>query len=65
MSEVMVSQFATPGALVEALHNRVDGARGQLWEWLRDPVRRLMEELKARGVLAQAIGAKPQFHYSI
>ena len=26
---------------------------------------RVMEELKARGVLAQAIGAKPQFHYSI
>ena len=26
---------------------------------------RVIEELKARGVLAQAIGAKPQFHYSI
>src|SRR5437867_3198064 len=25
----------------------------------------VMEELKRRGVLAQAIGAKPQFHYSI
>jgi bifunctional enzyme CysN/CysC len=26
---------------------------------------RVIEELKRRGVLAQAIGAKPQFHYSI
>jgi bifunctional enzyme CysN/CysC len=26
---------------------------------------RVIEELKTRGVLAQAIGAKPQFHYSI
>ena len=25
----------------------------------------VIEELKRRGVLAQAIGAKPQFHYSI
>ena len=25
----------------------------------------IIEELKTRGVLAQAIGAKPQFHYSI
>jgi bifunctional enzyme CysN/CysC len=26
---------------------------------------RIVEELKHRGVLAQAIGAKQQFHYSI
>src|SRR5262245_41494991 len=44
----MESPFATPGALVEALHNRVDGARARLWDLLRDPVRRLMEELKTR-----------------
>jgi len=44
----MESRFATPGALVEALHNRVDGARARLWDLLRDPVRRLMEELKTR-----------------
>jgi stage II sporulation SpoE-like protein len=48
MSEVMVEQFGTPGALVEALHNRADGARAQLWEWLREPVRRLMEQLRNR-----------------
>jgi bifunctional enzyme CysN/CysC len=27
--------------------------------------RRILEELKSRGVLAQAIGAKPTFQYSI
>jgi bifunctional enzyme CysN/CysC len=27
--------------------------------------RRILEELKCRGVLAQAIGAKPTFQYSI
>ncbi|HEX9285310.1 MAG TPA: adenylyl-sulfate kinase, partial [Nitrospirales bacterium] len=26
---------------------------------------RIIQELKARGVLAEALGAKPQFHYSI
>jgi bifunctional enzyme CysN/CysC len=28
-------------------------------------VKRIMDELKRRGVLAQAIGAKPTFQYSI
>ena len=51
----MVSQFATPGALVEALHNRVDGARVRLWEWLREPVRRLMEQLRNRHHLPHSL----------
>jgi hypothetical protein len=44
----MPSRYADPEALVEALHNRDNGARAQLWEWLGDPVRRLMQELKQR-----------------
>src|SRR5262245_2143446 len=44
----MESRFVTPSALVEGLHNRRDGARARFWEWLREPVRRLMGELKAR-----------------
>ena len=51
----MVSQFATPESLVEALDNRVDGARTQLWEWLREPVRRLMEQLRNRYQLGHSL----------
>src|SRR5215472_9507728 len=56
----MVSQIATPGALVEALHNRADGARAQLWEWLRQPVRRLMEQLRNRYQLAHSLDRMTQ-----
>jgi Stage II sporulation protein E (SpoIIE) len=45
---VMESQFATPAALVEGLLGRADGARPRFQDWLRGPVRRLMEELKDR-----------------
>lgn len=44
----MPSHYATPEALVEALHNRSNGARDQLWEWLKDPVHRLLSELQVR-----------------
>jgi hypothetical protein len=44
----MPSRFATPEALVEALHAREPGAREQLWEWLREPVRRLLDQLRER-----------------
>jgi serine phosphatase RsbU (regulator of sigma subunit) len=44
----MPSRYDTPEALVEALHSRSNGARDQLWEWLRDPVHRLMQQLQAR-----------------
>src|SRR5262249_5129816 len=46
--QLMESRFTTPGALVEGLHNRADGARARLWDLLRDPIRRLMEELRIR-----------------
>ena len=46
--QLMESRFTTPGALVEGLHNRADGARARLWDLLRDPVRRLMEGLRTR-----------------
>ena len=51
----MASPFATPESLVVALHNRADGARAQLWEWLREPVRRLMEQLRARHGLGHSL----------
>ncbi len=38
----------TPAELVEALQNREESARRQLGDWLRAPVRRLMEELSRR-----------------
>src|SRR5262245_10584534 len=44
----MEPQYATPSALVEALHRRGRGAREQLWFWLRDPVDRLMRQLAER-----------------
>jgi serine phosphatase RsbU (regulator of sigma subunit) len=44
----MALPFSTPETLAEALHSRADGARSQLWEWLREPVRRLMEQLRNR-----------------
>jgi hypothetical protein len=44
----MPSRPATPEALVQALHNRDEAARSQLWDWLSDPVRRLMQELHTR-----------------
>jgi phosphoserine phosphatase RsbU/P len=44
----MASRFATPEALVEALHNRDDRARAVLWDWVGEPIRRLMQELQIR-----------------
>src|SRR5262245_11758452 len=41
-------RFDTPSALVEALQHRTDGARAQLWEWVGEPVRRLLDELRTR-----------------
>src|SRR5712671_2897444 len=44
----MESRFTTPRALVEGLPNGADRARARLWGLLRDPLRRLMEELRTR-----------------
>jgi serine phosphatase RsbU (regulator of sigma subunit) len=38
----------TPQELVEALHTHREGARARFWEWLREPVRRLLVEIAAR-----------------
>jgi hypothetical protein len=46
--KLMPSRFATPEALIEALHAREPAARAQLWEWLREPVGRLLEQLRKR-----------------
>jgi hypothetical protein len=39
---------ATPRDLVEALQNRAEGARDHLWQLLREPLGRLMGELRKR-----------------
>ena len=57
----MVSRFPTPGALVEALSTRADGARAQFWEWLREPVRRLMEQLRQRHHLGHSLDRLTQY----
>ena len=44
----MEPQYSTPMALVEALQQRGQGARAQLWEWLGDPFDRLMRQLAER-----------------
>jgi serine phosphatase RsbU (regulator of sigma subunit) len=44
----MASRFVSPLALVEALHNREAGARGQLRDLVGGAVRRLVQELQAR-----------------
>jgi serine phosphatase RsbU (regulator of sigma subunit) len=49
----MDSRHATPRELVEALQHRADGARARLWEFLRAPVGRLMDELRSRHRLGQ------------
>jgi hypothetical protein len=41
----MEARYATPKDLVEALHRRGAGAREQLCQWLREPVRHLTEEI--------------------
>jgi hypothetical protein len=40
--------YATARELVEALHERRDGARSQLHDLLRGPISRLMEDLRSR-----------------
>jgi hypothetical protein len=44
----MDSRYSTPGQLVEALQQRADGARAQLWHRLKGPVGRLMDDLILR-----------------
>src|ERR1700693_5033862 len=44
--------YATPRDLVEALQTSAPGARAQLWEWVREPIARLMEALIAKPQLA-------------
>lgn len=44
----MEARHPTPQELVEALQHRADGARAQLWELLRQPLARLMEEFATR-----------------
>jgi hypothetical protein len=48
----MAPRPATPRELVEALQNRAAGARDHLWQLLREPLRRLMGELRQRHGLA-------------
>ena len=48
MRTLMKPRFGTPRELVEGLHQRSDGARGRLWEAVREPVARLTAELIAR-----------------
>ena len=48
MRTLMKPRFGTPRELVDGLHQRSDGARGRLWEAVREPVARLMRELIAR-----------------
>jgi hypothetical protein len=43
----MELRYPTPQQLVEALNQRGEGARAQLWELLRDPVERILKELIA------------------
>jgi hypothetical protein len=43
-----MSRHSTPEALVAALHNRDEAARGQLREWLGEAVQRLMQQLQTR-----------------
>lgn len=47
MRTLMKPRFGTPRELVDGLHQRSDGARGRLWEAVREPVARLMRELIA------------------
>ncbi len=44
----MPSRPATPRELVEALQHRSPGAREHLWQLLREPLGRLMDELRVR-----------------
>jgi serine phosphatase RsbU (regulator of sigma subunit) len=44
----MALRYPTPSKLVEALHERGEGARKQLHELLRAPLTRLMEDLRNR-----------------
>jgi hypothetical protein len=44
----MEPRYCTPHDLVEALQNRAPGGRAQLWEWVREPVARLMDGLIAK-----------------
>jgi hypothetical protein len=49
----MESRYPTPRQLVEALQSRAAGAREQLWQVVRSPLARLMQELRARHGLRQ------------
>lgn len=44
----MAPTFSTPEALIQGLHERSEKARDQFQDWLREPIRRLMSELRAR-----------------
>ncbi len=44
----MEPRYRTPRDLVEALQNTAAGARAQLWDWVREPVARLLDRLIAR-----------------
>ena len=53
MRTLMKPRWRTPRDLVEGLQQRADGARGRLWEAVREPLGRLMGELIARRRLSQ------------
>jgi hypothetical protein len=50
----MSFQYTTPRDLVEALHQRDEAARPQLWQWVREPIVRLMDEIRSRQRLAHS-----------
>ncbi len=50
----MPAQYATPRELVQALNQRDDAARPQLWQWVREPIVRLLDEIRARQRLSHS-----------
>jgi stage II sporulation SpoE-like protein len=53
MPTLMKPRWRTPRELVEGLQQRADGARGRLWEAVREPLARLMGEMVTRHGLTQ------------